>query len=1084
MATCDWAAEAAAVTVTASIVERVRGGRLAPKTRSSPRHGTRTGAAVSDQRIARRVELLLADARAALSGGERAEVDALAKAVLALDPGNAEAGMLVDGSDQRIQMTLLFCDLVGSTELADRLDPEEVSALLREYRLLCTDVIGRFGGFIEDRKGDGLLVRFGYPWVHEDDARRAVLSGLEIIEAIGGHPRGLSVRIAVHTGLVVIDRGEVVGATPNEAARLQTLATPGRLVISDSTQALVHRHFELRPRGEIALRGISRPIAVYDVLGANPGRQPQDASGLTPYTGHVAELELVGARWRRTLVSLAGPHADGGAPGLLVMGPAGIGKSRFVGEAAGRLGARSLVCGCSSFRSTASLHPFVGLLETVCGILPDDDSAQRLVKLRRSLAEHVGDGVGDLPVLGGALSIAAEQTAPPVDVDPTKLRGVALAAAADLVRSAVSTGAVMLVIEDLHWADESSLELIAALLGVPCPGLLVVMTARPGFVAPWGEELVTAIPLAPLPPGDLQVLAERIERSASLDDGRLQNLIARSDGVPLFLEELVRSASALGDDALAGSGLRTTARSRIPAALRDPLLARLVLPGIDLALVQTAATIGREVDRVVLARVTGLEDKPLASKLANLVAAGLVDPGSERTIRFRHDLLRDAAYETQRRSARRERHARIADVLAGDPDLVGVDAGDLAFHLERAERYPQAIDVLLDAARADQALGAHREAIARLTTVLALVQRLPEGPARLLHELGARQLRSFSDITTGGYCGHETASDQARCVAICEQLGLVPELLPSLILSHSYYIFRGDLAAAEGVWRAIERIGTDSELRSATLGICRGLGCFFRGEWRDADALLYAFAADPWVGPPGGPPPGWPLPDDPLGAAWGHVVVTTWMRGDRAGAAAVGERALARVAGLGFPFGPFTTAYIKSLLVVVSRLDGDDVTAARLADEVIELGERHGFELWRLSGQVLRGVSEVRLGDTTGLGALEARVGVLHKLLNAELWVPYWLTELAGAQVAAGEADRARASLDEALAVAAATGAAFYSAETLRLRGLLRCAGGDAGGLADLEAAISTARSQHAAAFEARALDALKRPGAEQLAAS
>jgi class 3 adenylate cyclase len=255
---------------------------------------------VPADRIARRAELLLADARAADAAGDRAEAHALATAVLALDPGNEEAGELLDGSDQRCQMTLMFCDLVGSTALADAIDPEELSAILRDYRSACTDVIARYGGFIEDRKGDGLLVRFGYPWVHEDDARRAVLSGLEIVRAIRAHALDLHLRIGIHTGLVVIDGGEVVGAAPNEAARLQGLAEPDTVVISDATYALVRDHFDVRPRGEAQLRGVSRPVVLFDVVGERASAALGRRASATPFANRVAERALLGDRWSAT----------------------------------------------------------------------------------------------------------------------------------------------------------------------------------------------------------------------------------------------------------------------------------------------------------------------------------------------------------------------------------------------------------------------------------------------------------------------------------------------------------------------------------------------------------------------------------------------------------------------------------------------------------------------------------------------------------------------------------------------------------------------------------------------------------------
>jgi tetratricopeptide (TPR) repeat protein len=385
----------------------------------------------------------------------------------------------------------------------------------------------------------------------------------------------------------------------------------------------------------------------------------------------------------------------------------------------------------------------------------------------------------------------------------------------------------------------------------------------------------------------------------------------------------------------------------------------------------------------------------------------------------------------------------------------------------------EAIGAHLEATRAHQSLGAHAEAMAKLAHVLGLVERLPTGAPRLVAELTARQLRSFSAVTIGGYSAPETAQDHARCVELCEHLGLAPELLPSLILSWSYYTFHGDLAQAEMVCATIERAIGDSGVPSPATALTEGATLFFRGRFDEANALLEAFAADPWGQTPTTPPVGWPLPNDPLAAVLSQLAVTTWMRGERDAARDLGERALRRSAQLSFPFGPFSAGLVTSQLAVVVRLEGDHARAARLAAEMIELGERHGFVLWTLAGSLHAFISQVRLGDDSALAALEAAVGQWRELLSAELWTPYWLTELAGAQAAARRREDALVTLDEALAVAKATGSDFYTAETLRVRGVLRCELGEDGGRADLDDAVRMARGQGACALELRAVESL-----------
>ena len=552
------------------------------------------------ERIAQRVALLLEDARWAQADGDPGEVEALANAVLALDPGNAEAEALLAGSARRLQMTLMFCDLVGSTQLADRLDPEDLTEILRGYRTACAEAVERYGGFIEDRQGDGLLVRFGYPRVHEDDARRAVLAGLEMVRLVG--ELALEVRIAVHTGVVVVDAGDVVGAAPNEVARLQATADPGVVLISDETHELAGGYFEVEPRGPVELRGVSRPIMTYDVRRERASARLEAASSLTPFIGRRDECAAIAELW--------GEAVAGGSPSaLLVSGGAGIGKSRLLMEAASTVEAPCRVCQCSGYHQTTSLHAFRRVLESACGIEEGDGPETRLARLRALAGEE------DLPLLAAALSIPAEQTAPPPEVDPSMLRVRALHVAAGIVAATPS----LLLVEDLHWADESTLDLLGVLLSVPRPGLLTVLTARDDFEPPWP---VRRVPLGPLPAGELEAMAREIPESARLPEYELQDLVSRSDGVPLFLEELARGASA-GPRELP-EGMRRP-DPRLPAALRDPLLARLASSGVDLDLVQIASTIGRDVDRELLQRVAGLSDETFGAKLANLLASGLLD---------------------------------------------------------------------------------------------------------------------------------------------------------------------------------------------------------------------------------------------------------------------------------------------------------------------------------------------------------------------------------------------------------------------------------------------------------------------------
>jgi class 3 adenylate cyclase len=1027
----------------------------------------------SDARLAERVVELLDDARLARQTGNWRQLRALANAVLALDPHNAEAEALLAGSVQRRQMTLMFCDIVGSSAIADARDPEDMTDILRDYRRTCAEVIERFGGFIDDHQGDGMLVRFGYPEVHEDDARRAVLCGLEMIRALRDRTELLRVRVAVHTDLVVVDGVGVAGATTNEASRIQVLARPDTVVISDATHELVRGWFEVESMGRVDLRGVSRQVEVFTVLGEHRSPRRQTGIAQSPFTGRQVELALLAGLWRDAQRSWeAGWDGRRVEPrAVFVTGGAGIGKTRLVSEAARTLGAPTTECCCSSYHGTTSLYPFRPVLEAACQIVEGDDPARRLAKLREALGDDREDGI-DLPFLAAALQIPSAAISPPPEVDPRKLREVALAAATRLVHWALASGPAMLFVDDLHWADQSTLDLLGFLLATPRLGLLVVLAARDGFEPPW-PDVAERLQLGPLEDAELEEMARRMPEGFRLSEAQRSELVSRSDGVPLFMEELVRTADALD----LGRELYRSVRYadyRIPAALRDPLLARLAATGVDLDLAQMAATIGREVDQVLLQQVAGLSDSALETRLDTLVGAGLVDHG-DGAIRFRHEMIREAAYETQRRSIRRERHSRIADQLLG-PRFAPVqgDAGEVAFHLERAERYGEAIGAHIRVAQGAQGIGAHIEATQRLTGTLDLLERLDDGAPRQQTELMVRELRSFSAVMAGGYAAPEAAEDYPRCVQLCESLGLAPELLPSLIRSWSYYAFSGNLGEADSVCATMRRVVDSGGLRIPVEEMGMGVVGFFRGHFGQARRMLEAFVAHPWAGSDGRPPAEWPLPNDPLTSVCAHLIPLLWIDGQRQAAAAMGDRALDRAVGLGFPYGPFSVGYVKSLLTMVRRLDGDHAGAARLAVELIELSERHGFTLWGLAGAIQHGIGEVQAGNHTALDLLASHVATWRLVLVAEVWTPYWLTELAVAQRAAGRAEDALHSLDEALAVAAGTGSDFYSSETLRVRGELRRERDDRGGLADLRAAVEWARHQGAPAFQSRAAASLR----------
>jgi class 3 adenylate cyclase len=420
-------------------------------------------------RIENRISDLLADAREARDAGDWKTARSLLDAVGALDPGNAEAAAMLAGAATRRQMTLLFCDIVGSTELADQRDPEEVTAIIERFRAACAEAVDELDGYIDDHRGDGMLVLFGYPQVDEDDARRGVLCGLRMIERVrrirwpGPDGAALQVRISVHTDLVVVADG-ITGSTANEAARIQQLADPDTVVISDTTQDLVWPWFETESLGLQPLRGVSRPVEVFAVRAALPtprGRTWRDRT--SPFVNRTAEFSAMEWLAPKPLEVVGPTDAEAeqvGARAVCVIGPGGMGKTRLTLETARRLGLKPIACSCSRMQRNVSLHPFRGLLENACGMETDDPAEVRLDKLRSALSALPGvaeGGIsGDLPFLAAVFDIPLDRLSAPSEVQPDRLRRQALLAAAQLVHAHASVEPTLVFVDDVQWADQSS----------------------------------------------------------------------------------------------------------------------------------------------------------------------------------------------------------------------------------------------------------------------------------------------------------------------------------------------------------------------------------------------------------------------------------------------------------------------------------------------------------------------------------------------------------------------------------------------------------------------------------------------------
>jgi class 3 adenylate cyclase/tetratricopeptide (TPR) repeat protein len=652
---------------------------------------------------------------------------------------------------ERRHLTVMFCDLVGSTELSTRLDPEDLRDVMQRFQECCVEVIGRYGGHIGNYIGDGILVYFGYPRAHEDDAQRAVRAGLGMVEAIaalnGEVPQPgiqLAIRIGINTGLVVVgdigtgesrDEMAVVGETPNVAARLQDLAEPGSVVVGAGTYRLIEGLFVCDDLGPLAVRGVSAPVAVYRV------REPTGASrfeatttrGLTPLVGREDEIRVLLTRWRQA--------KEGKGQVVLLSGEPGIGKSRLIQSLREQLQDEprvNLHYFCSPFYSSSALYPVLDQVERAADFRRHDPPTVKIEKLEALLGQASARPAEAAALLAPLLAIPTEGRYPPLDLTPQQHRAKVFAALLDQLTGLASRDPVLMIFEDAHWIDPTSIELFQLVVDrVQRLPVLLVMVFRPDFAPPWsGYPHISSLSLGRLGHRQAAAMVERVTGGKPLPFEVIEQIVARTDGVPLFVEELTKTI--LESDLLVDAGDRYVLTGPLPAlaiptTLHDSLMARLdkLAPVKEVA--QLAATLGRVFSHELLAALSPLGQVALEQALSELVEAELLfRRGSmpEVTYEFKHALLQDAAYGSLLRAKRQQLHARIGQVLEERfPHTVEARPELLAHHFREAGLAERAIPYALQAGAAAVARYASAEARARYGAALEMARSLPPAEA-------------------------------------------------------------------------------------------------------------------------------------------------------------------------------------------------------------------------------------------------------------------------------------------------------------------------------------------------------------------
>jgi predicted ATPase/class 3 adenylate cyclase len=940
---------------------------------------------------------------------------------------------------ERRHLTVLFCDLVGSTEIAGHLDPEQWREIVGEYHQAAAQAIERFGGHVAQYLGDGVMAYYGWPEAHDNDAERAARSGLAILEAITklneqpARPK-LAARVGIDSGAVVVGAGagkeaDVFGDTPNIAARVQAAAAPGTVLISADAHRLVSGLFVVEDCGAQTLTGIERPVQLYRVVQPSGVRGRLEAAaaarGLTPFVGREDELRLLMNRWERAL--------DSEGQVALIVGEAGIGKSRLVQRFHEQIAGTShtwVEAAAGPFFQNTPFYPVAEMLRELLSWRGNESAEEQLTELEARLALAGLKPAEVLPLIAPLLNLPITAEYPPSSLSPEQQRRRLLAALVEWVLGHARVQPLIIAIEDLHWADPSTLELIQLLVEqAATERLLLLYTARPEFRPQWPPRAHYAqITLDRLSSRNARRMVEQAAAEKVLSEETIATVVERTGGVPLFVEELTRVVLESGSSKPSGR--------EIPVTLYDSLMARLDRLGPAKEVIQVGAVIGGEFSYELLHAVHTMAEEDLQSVLRSLANAELlyvrgIPPKASYS--FKHALIRDAAYEALLKSTRQQYHERIAQVLkARFTEVADMEPELLARHYTEAHLFKEGVSYWQRAGERASARSAMAEATSHIHSGLELLATLPETPERAQQELTLHLILGPALIASKGWSASETEAAYKRAADLCQQVGNTPQLFPVLYGVCTVYAVRPELKqvrelALRLLSLARQHRNTDALVEGYFL---LGYALFFMAdlpaalEHLEQAIKLYGRDARGNLAVQYGHDPGM--------SSRFFAACTLWLLGYPKQAR---NRALETVSLARSINHPFTLAYAygAGALALQLRRDTADVREQAAAGMTIsqELGSPHflGFAEamwgWVLveEGQITEGLKHLNQGAEG------------WRSQGSELWRPYWLALLAEAYGKAGRVSEGVATLTEAVNITERTGETFYLAELYRLKG-------------------------------------------------
>jgi class 3 adenylate cyclase/tetratricopeptide (TPR) repeat protein len=990
---------------------------------------------------------------------------------------------------ERRQLTVMLCDMVGSTALSLRLDPEELAEVIQTYRQRCAEIITDSGGIVARYIGDGILAYFGYPRAHENDAERAIRAALGIART-EWPPAGaedMRVHIGIATGLVVVgslpQAGEdlsAIGSALNLAARLEALAGPGMVVVSDETRRLARGLFEYLDLGLQELKGFDKPLPAWQVVGEPGVRsrfQALRAPALTPLVDRHSELEELQRRWD----AARGGHGQA----VLLSSEPGVGKSRLAEVLARRVvdpHSVRLWYHCSPNLQSSPLAPLIRQLSRAAGFAANDDDAAKLDKLAALVPNDAVDAQDTVPLLADLLSVRYESRYPALSMSPQRKKHRLFEVLMRVLDALAARGPLLLVVEDLHWIDPSSDELIGVLIDrlreLP---ILALLTARPEFQSHWDEQAhLHHMVLTPLERQDTITMIGLVCGGREIPRSTVEQIADKTDGLPLFIEDLTRDVLESADlgrtDGSSHSGHPSLA---IPATLNDSLMSRLDRLGSAKTVAEIGAVIGREFSYELLASVADLTEESLKDHLYLLVEAGLLVARRSTAVlsyAFKHALVRDAAYSSLLRKRQVSLHARIARALVDRfPETAERQPEVVADHLRAANDVDNAVDYLVKAAKLSARRSGFVEAIAQLQSASSLLAAQPRSKERLRLELGVQRTLGGIYAEYRGFSSADCGRAYTNALELCRELGDAPEIFSVLSGLGSFEITRAGFAKCQALAEeCLSRAAAQAAKPPFVMGhLLLGGTLFLTGKLEAArghlEEAVTIYEQDQQARR--GKQVLYVQDQKSTGLCYLGLALTIMGRLEDGLRAA--EASLAHSQSLG---GLHTVNFSLCYLAAAHHIRGDAPSALKRANESLEAAREQGFATWIGISQMIRGVSLVAGGQSEE-GLVELRQGMsAHAAMEATTYQPFAMALLTQGLIAGRQLDEALDTLSRALDVSEATGERFYAAELLRLKAEVLATVGERAAAEDcLRKSIDLSRQQLARLFELRSALSLVR---------